>query len=134
MNVERRTEEGKEKERYHALVVWQVAFELGLKVYKCTQAWPRHEIYGLTSQVRRAAVSVAANIAEGYERRRVAEYVRFLDIARGSLGEVETLLLFGVELGYMSRDDYAELEKIRARCAKLIRGLINSLIEPKPQQ
>jgi four helix bundle protein len=131
--VERRTKEGKENERYHNLVVWQVAFQLGLEVYKCTQSWPKHEIYGLTSQVRRAAVSVAANIAEGYERRRKAEFIRFLDIARGSLGEVETLLLFGVELGYLSRSDYDELEKIRIRCAKLIRGLLNSLASPKAE-
>ncbi len=113
------------------MVVWQVAFQLGLEIYRCTQSWPKHEIYGLTSQVRRAAVSVAANIAEGYERRRKAELIRFLDIARGSLGEVETLLLFGVELEYLSRSDYDELEKLRVRCAKLIRGYLNSLASPK---
>lgn len=113
--------------RYRDLIAWQSSFDLGLAIYKATKGWPQHERYGLISQIRRSAVSVAANIAEGYERRGRVEFARYLDIARGSLGEVETHLLFAVELGYISKEDYEKLDELRAKAAKLIRGLLNSL-------
>ncbi len=113
--------------RYRDLVAWQVAFKFGLEIYKSTQAWPKHEIYGLISQTRRAAVSVSANIAEGYERRGKTEYARYLDIARGSLGEVETYLLFALELKYIDKTEYERLDAIRIRAAKLLGGLLASL-------
>jgi four helix bundle protein len=91
------------EKRYRDLVAWQTAFKLGLEVYSVTANWPKHEMFGLTSQIRRAAVSVSANIAEGYERRRKTEFARFLEIARGSLGEVETFLLFALELKYITK-------------------------------
>jgi four helix bundle protein len=118
-------------QRYRDLVAWQVAFKLGYEVYRVTASWPKHEIYGLTSQIRRAAVSVSANIAEGYERRGKIEFARYLDIARGSLGEVETYLLFALELGYISKAEYTKLDGLRVRSAKLIGGLLSSLKSPK---
>lgn len=118
-------------QRYRDLVAWQVSFKLGYEVYRITASWPKHEIYGLTSQIRRAAVSVSANIAEGYERRGKTEFARYLDIARGSLGEVETYLLFALELGYIDKSDYARLDALRIRSAKLIGGLLSSLKSSK---
>lgn len=129
--VDGRWESGNECGRYRDLVTWQVAFQLGLEVYKSTMGFPKHEIYGLTSQLRRAAVSVATNIAEGYERRGKVDYARFLDIARGSLGEVETLLLFALELGYLEKEEHDKLDAQRIRSAKLLSGLLNSLDVPK---
>lgn len=129
--VDGRWESGNDCGRYRDLVAWQVAFQLGLEVYKSTLSFPKHEIYGLTSQLRRTAVSVSANIAEGYERRGVVDYARFLDIARGSIGEVETLMLFAIELGYLEKDEYDKLDALRIRAAKLVGGLLNSLDVPK---
>jgi four helix bundle protein len=112
--VDRSSEAENDCGRYRDLIAWQVAFQLGLEVYKATMSFPKHEIYGLTSQLRRAGVSVAANIAEGYERRGKIEFARFLDIARGSLG-----------------DEYDKLDALRIRSAKLVGGLLNSLDAPK---
>lgn len=78
---------------YRELVTWQKAMELAKSVYSCTKAMPKSELYGLVSQSRRAAVSIPANIAEGHGRNSKKDYVRFLIIARGSLRELETLLL-----------------------------------------
>ena len=118
------------EKRYRDLVAWQSAFKLGLDVYNVTANWPKHEMFGLTSQIRRAAVSVSANIAEGYERRRKTEFARFLEIARGSLGEVETFLLFALELKYVSQAEYNKLDEQRKLAAKLICGLHNRQKSP----
>jgi four helix bundle protein len=78
---------------YRDLLVWQRGMDLAAEVYRLTRRWPKEEIYGLTSQARRAAASIPANIAEGYGRQSTASYVQFLKIARGSLKELETHLL-----------------------------------------
>ena len=88
-------------EGFRNLIVWQKAYAFALEVYKAAKNFPRDEIYGLTSQIRRAAVSVSANIAEGYERQHRKEYIQFLMIAKGSLGEVETHLMFARDLAYL---------------------------------
>ncbi len=85
---------------YRDLLVWQKAVELALLVYRLSEGFPRREIYGLTSQVRRAAVSVPSNIAEGYGRSSRKEYVQFLSIAQGSLKEMETQTIIAQRLGY----------------------------------
>ena len=113
--------------RYKDLIAWRKAFELGLKIYKVTEKWPKHEQFGLTSQVRRAGVSVSANIAEGYEKGGARDYARYLSIARGSLGEVETLLLFALKLGYIAEKEYRELDELRKEVAKLVKGLHRSV-------
>ena len=74
---------------YRDLLVWQKAYDLAIKTYKITKAFPKEVIYGLVSQIRRSAVSVPSNIAEGYGRRRTGEYERFLSIAMGSLYELQ---------------------------------------------
>ena len=109
------------------LIAWQKAYKLALAIYNETKAFPKAELYGLTQQLRRASVSVFANIAEGYERCYRKEYVRFLLIAKGSLGEVETYLMFARDLGFIVTDSYVKHELLRKEVACLLRGLIKSL-------
>ena len=109
------------------LTAWQKAYDLALEVYKETKKFPRNELYSLTTQMRRAAVSVTANIAEGYDRQSRKEYVHFLVIARGSLAETEAYLLFARDLGYLPIEHYAKLDGIRQELGRVLRGLINSL-------
>lgn len=82
------------------LQVWRRSYRLGLDVYEATKAFPSDERYGLTSQLRRAAVSVPTNIAEGCKRRHAVDFARFLNISEGSLGEMESLLMMSRDLGY----------------------------------
>ena len=91
------------------LRVWQDSMDLGEEVYRITWTFPRNETYGLASQLQRAAVSVPSNIAEGHGRSQSGEYVRFLNIARGSLAEMKAQLLFGQRLGYLEQDKCALL-------------------------
>ena len=114
-------------EGFRNLIVWQKAYNFALGIYKITKAFPHDELYGLTSQMRRAAVSVSGNIAEGYERQHRKEYRQFLFIAKGSLGEVETYLMFARDLEYIKQDEYDALESQRQETAKLLRGLLRSL-------
>jgi len=92
------------------LKVWAKSHELTLAIYKATTSFPREEIYGLTSQIRRAAVSIAANIAEGCGRRSDGELSRFLQIARGSASEFEYHLLLARDLGFLPAADFGRLE------------------------
>jgi four helix bundle protein len=84
------------------LRVWRSAMELAEEVYRVTWTFPRHEQYGLSNQLQRAAVSVPSNIAEGHGRSQSGEYVRFLNMARGSLAEMKTQLMLAARLGYVS--------------------------------
>ncbi len=112
---------------FKSLLVWQRAYELVLEAYNLTKEFPRSEVYGLTSQLQRAAVSIPANIAEGYERQHKKEYRQFLSIARGSLGELETYLLLAKDLNYLSAERYELLDSKRGEIARLLKGLINSI-------
>lgn len=114
-------------EGFRTLTTWQKAYELALEIYKITKDYPEHELFGLISQMRRASISVVANIAEGYERQYRKEYIQFLMIAKGSLGEVETYLLFSKDLEYISKEKYKAIEDKRQEVAKLLKGLIRSL-------
>lgn len=116
-----------EAKGFRQLTVWQKAYELTLEVYRLTKAFPKQEIYGLTSQLQRAAVSISANIAEGYERNHRKEYLQFLFIAKGSLGEVETYLLLAKDLGYLYNSDYLAIDEKRKDTSRLLQGLIKSL-------
>lgn len=111
---------------FRTLIAWQKAYELTLSVYKLTKEFPKSEIYGLTSQLQRAAVSVPANIAEGYERNHKKEYLQFLYIANGSLAETETYLFLAKDLKYLSQDEYSFIDEKRKETARLLRGLIKS--------
>jgi four helix bundle protein len=103
-------------ERFHA---WQTCDELALAVYRVTCTLPRSELYGLTSQARRAAFSAAANIAEGSAKRGPAEFCRYLDISIGSLSELSYALRLSWKLGYLSEDQWRELEGLRNRASRL---------------
>ncbi len=93
------------EDRWRKLAVWQLADDLALQIYKLTSAFPRTERYGLTSQMRRAALSVPTNIVEGYSRRGDKELAHFLNIAYGSLSELKYLVHFSSRLEYLSEED-----------------------------
>ena len=113
---------------FRQLKVWQKAYELSLDVYRLTKTFPKSEIYCLVSQLQRAVVSIAANIAEGYERNHRKEYIQFLSIAKGSLGEVETYLQLSKDLGYLPEDEYLKVDEKRKETSRLLKGLIRSLV------
>ena len=112
---------------YKDLRVWQQAVQLGLAIYRVTAGFPRHEIYGLRQQVRKAAVSVASNIAEGKGRRTDKDFVSFLYRARGSLLEVETQTIFARELKYIREEEASEVLHLTAAVGSSLTGLINAL-------
>jgi len=111
-------------QNYRELIVWQKGMEVVAEVYRLTRAFPREELYGLTQQLRRAAVSIPSNIAEGQARDSTAEFRRFLSIAQGSRAEVETQILIAIRLGYTNetkaRATMSLLEEIQKMLAKLI--------------
>jgi four helix bundle protein len=112
---------------FRTLMAWKKAYELTIEVYRLSKKFPKEEIYGLTSQLQRAAVSVPANVAEGYERNHRKEYLQFLFIAKGSLGEIETYLLLAKDLGYLSENEYTSASQIREETSRIIKGLIRAL-------
>ncbi|TGQ66189.1 four helix bundle protein [Mesorhizobium sp. M00.F.Ca.ET.186.01.1.1] len=112
---------------YKDLLVWQQAMDLAVAVYSSTKSWPREELYGLTSQVRRAASSVPANIAEGYGREVRGSYLQFLRIAQGSLKELETQLLIAERTGIAQQATTASLLASTDSVGKLLRLLIRKL-------
>jgi four helix bundle protein len=105
------------------LVAWQVSMDFAEAVYQATRTFPTDERFGLRMQLRRAAVSVSANVAEGHGRSSRREYARFVLIARGSLKEAETLLLLSVRLGFMRNDIAEDLLSIAERINRLLTGL-----------
>ncbi|MCW5776623.1 MAG: four helix bundle protein [Phycisphaeraceae bacterium] len=109
------------------LIAWQKAITFGLNVYDATEAFPNSERFGLTSQLRRAAVSVASNIAEGYGRGTTPDYLRFLRAARGSLYELDTQLLFAARRAYIDERTHASLLEQLTECSRVLAGLIRSL-------
>ena len=111
---------------YERLTAWQAAYELVLAVYHATETFPKTETYGLTSQLRRAAFSVAANIAEGAAKRGNGEFRRFLDIAIGSLSEVSYTIQLAKDLGLMQTEEAERLEAVRTKASKLTWGLYKS--------
>ncbi len=112
---------------YRDLIVWKKSIELVSKLYSSTRAFPKEEIYGLTSQIRRAGVSIPANIAEGQGRNSLGEFRQFLGIAQGSLAELETLLIISGNLLYLTPQKKAELLKSCDEIGRLLAGLKNSL-------
>ena len=111
---------------FRDLKCWQKAFDLTLSIYRATRAFPKEEIYGLTSQLRRAAVSVVSNIAEGKGRFSDKELLQFLGVAKGSLFEVETHLLLAEHLAYLNAEQAAELASYAGETGRLLNGLIKA--------
>jgi four helix bundle protein len=114
---------------FRDLRVWQEAMRLTTNVYKATADFPRDETYGISSQMRRAAVSIPSNIAEGKGHRTNREFCSFLFHARGSLLELQTQILIAEELQYLSKERSAQLLEMAAVVGKSLSGLINSLKE-----
>jgi four helix bundle protein len=116
---------------YERFDAWKVSHELALAVYAATRRWPRSERYGLTSQLRRAALSVPTNIAEGSAKRGPAEFRRFLDYSLGSLSELAYLLRFARDGEFLTDEAWAQLHQMRDKAAILTYRLARSLTTPK---
>ncbi len=112
---------------YRDLHVWQRAVELVEEIYRISTGFPPDERFGLTAQIRRAAVSIPSNIAEGYGRRRRAQYLHHLDIANGSLKEVETQLIIAGKLGFIHKEQAQQAWSLLQDTGKMLTGLIRSL-------
>ena len=112
---------------YERFTAWRACHERALAIYRGTRSFPKEELFGLTSQMRRAAFSAAANIAEGSAKRGSAEFRRFLDIAIGSLCELSYAILFVTELELLSREEGRRLEELRSRAGKLTWGLYKTV-------
>lgn len=109
------------------LDVWKLSQQLTLKIYRATQKFPRDELYGLTSQLRRAAIAIGANLAEGAARRSRREFQHFCYIARGSASEVACELLVARDLGLLPSGEYEELTQECERISKMLTTLVKSL-------
>jgi four helix bundle protein len=112
---------------YRELIAWQKAMDLVELIYRTSAGFPREELFGLTQQVRKAAVSIPSNIAEGQGRGTVRDFQNFLCIARGSLQEAETQILIGERLSYIHAEQVSPVMESSAEVARLINGLHNSL-------
>ena len=112
---------------YKDLKVWQKSYQVCLEIYKITKDFPKQETYGLTSQIRRAAVSVPSNIAEGYGRKTTPDYLRSLYIAYGSNCELETQVLLSGDLEYMNPKKCMEIKEAIGEVERMLKALIKSL-------
>ena len=112
---------------FHNYIVWQRGHQFALEVYKQTKSFPKEELFGMTSQLRRASTSIPINIAEGCGRRSDAEFAHFLNIAAGSASEVEEELLLSFDLEFLDKEPFLQLDKevkeIKAMLGKLIETL-----------
>lgn len=120
-------DENKRSRNYRDLVVWQDSIQLAKAIYKLTEKFPKHETYALADQIRRAAVSVPSNIAEGQARKAPGDFRRFLHIALGSLAEVDTQLVLAQEFGYLTDSDVHKMFEQIQLLRKKLYALINSL-------
>jgi four helix bundle protein len=116
---------------YRDLQVWRQALDWAEAIYEATAHWPRDERFGLISQIRRATVSVASNIAEGAARRSTGEFIQFVGMARGSLAEAETQLLLAQRLGYLPQSDAQTLLGASSEISRMLVALTGSLVRRK---
>ena len=121
-----------EQKGYRRLIVWQKADELAYEIYLATKTFPKEEVYGITSQLRRAALSVPTNLAEGFARQGKKEFKQFSNIALGSLTEVEYLLDFALKLEYLNKENHQRLTHIREEAGRLLWGFQKSLSRSLP--
>lgn len=115
------------KKGYHNLLIWQKPKDLVILIYKTTQKFPETELYGLTSQIRRAVVSVLLNIIEGDRRKSQKEFLRFLELADASLTEVEACLELALELEFLSQEDYTVINEKRKELAVMLSAFTKSI-------
>lgn len=114
---------------YERFDAWKISHQLVVTIYRTTRAFPKEELYGLTSQMRRAAFSAAANIAEGAAKRGTAEFRRYLDIALGSLSELSYAILLARELGLLDSEEGERLAELRAQAGRVTWGLYKAVCQ-----
>ena len=119
--------ENKKIESFKDLIVWQKGIEIVNEVYNVTKHFPKDELYGLTSQIRRAAISIPANIAEGWGRGTTKNYIQFLEISRGSLFELETLIIISTNQSLVNMDKCNEISNKVNETGKMLNSLITKL-------
>ena len=112
---------------YKELIVWQKAMKFCKELYLITDKFPKNELYGLTSQLRRASVAIPSNIAEGQRRGHKAEYIQFIRIAFSSGAEVETQLLLSLDINYLSREDFEKLNILLDEIMRMLNKLLQVL-------
>jgi four helix bundle protein len=115
---------------FRELKVWQRSMTLVEEIYQVTSSFPRHEQFGLTSQIRRASVSIPSNIAEGKRRKRQLVYLNHLDVALGSQGEVEVQLEIAKRVGFLKSHDYDRIQAIVEEVGRMLNGLITAVQPP----
>jgi four helix bundle protein len=118
---------------HRKLHAFETADKMVLAIYEATRAFPRHEMFGLTSQLRRAALSVASNIVEGSARHKESDYLHFLDMAYGSARELDYQISLAFRLGYLAESDHQKLDELSQENCKLLNALINWLRRNRPQ-
>jgi len=114
-------------ESFKDLIVWQKGIDLVSDIYEVTHKYPKDELYGLASQIRRAAISILANIAEGWGRGTTKNYIQFLEIARGSLFELNTLIIISYNQGYIRKEILDEIENKINESGRMLNALITKL-------
>lgn len=112
---------------YRDLIVWQKSMELVKRIYRLAGSFPAHERYGLADQMRRSAVSIPSNIAEGQARQHTAEFRQFPYVALGSLAELETQTLIARDVGYLSAEEQKEVDAVIVEVRRMLHGLIRQL-------
>lgn len=112
---------------FKELIVWQKSHKLVLEIYKATAGFPKQEVYALTSQIRRASVSIAANIAEGYKKKTRPNKLNFLNISEGSLEEVKYYLILSKDLEFITEKEFANLENLSEEVGRLITGYSSAI-------
>jgi four helix bundle protein len=114
---------------FRDLRVWQAAMDLVEMTYKFSLGFPKHETYGLTSQIRRAAISIPSNIAEGHSRKHTKEYLKFLSVAQGSLAELQTQIEIAGRLGYVTTSAVSEILDYSVSLSKQLHALRNAIVK-----
>jgi four helix bundle protein len=112
---------------YRDLKVWQLGVDISVAIYRLTDTFPQREIYGLTSQMRRAAISIASNVAEGHSRAQTKDFIRFLAISRGSVAELETQLIIATKLGLVQKREAEKFSEMLDEESRMLAGLQRSL-------
>lgn len=112
---------------YKDLIVWKKSYDLSILIYKLTKQFPKDEVYGLTSQIRRCAVSIPSNIAEGYSRYRKLEFAHFLQISFASGSELETQILISKDLDYVSQVEFNEVNSLLIEVMKMLNSLMSKV-------
>ena len=112
---------------HRRLILWQKSVRLAVEIHRVSRRLPKHELFGLVSQMNRAAVSIPSNVAEGAARHTTRDYIRFLYIARGSSAEIDTQLRLAEELGYLSGDELAPVLAISDEVGRLLNAVITTL-------